>query len=258
MMTQQPSDDQYDLDHRTMRMSVTDRLRSLILENHLQPGARLVQSEIADKLGVSRTPVREALQELASEGLVRLLPYRGAVVSEVSLSDLEELYAVRTALEGYSLYLAAQIITDEQLEELETYLHRMQTALEQRDISTLMQLNFQFNSTLFAISDQPLLCEETIKAMRAANRYRRFHFSVERLAAEAISEHWDLLAVLRKRDPEAAERLTRQQMGRSIAALRDLFRAEAIKGDHDMQQPGVVPSESIDIAARPGPNGPGL
>jgi DNA-binding GntR family transcriptional regulator len=241
-----------------MRVSVTDRLRSLILENHLPSGARLVQSEIADKLGVSRTPVREALQELASEGLVRLLPYRGAVVSEVSLADLEELYAVRIALEGYSVNLAAQLITDEQLEELETYLHRMHTALEQGEISTLMELNFQFNSALFAASKQSLLCEAAIKAMRAANRYRRFHFSVERLAAAAIAEHWELLAVLRKRDSEAAERLDRHQAARSIAALRELFQTEAVEGDHEMQQPGVVPSEPIDATTGSGPNAPGL
>ena len=233
-MPQQPPDDQYDLDHRPMWVSVTDRLRSLILENHFRPGERLVQSELADKLSVSRTPVREALQELASEGLVRLLPYKGAIVSEVSLSGLEELYAVRIALESYALYLSAQTITDEQIEELESYLYRMQTALEQGEVSNLMEFNFQFNSALFATSNQPLLCEEAIKAMRAANRYRRFHFSVDRLAAEAIREHWEMLAVLRTHDPEATVKLARRQARRSIAALRDLFQAEAVEGDREM------------------------
>jgi DNA-binding GntR family transcriptional regulator len=231
MTTRAPAGEKYDLNHRTIRVSVTDRLRLLILQHELAPGEQLVQNEIAERLGVSRTPVREALQELASEGLVRLVPYKGAFVSEVSLSGLEELYAVRTALESYALCLAAQIITDEQLEELETYLYQMETALAQGEVSSLLELNFQFNSALFATSNQPLLCEEAVKAMRAANRYRRFHFSVERLAAEAIAEHWELLAVLRTRDPEAAEKLVRQQAARSIADLRDLFQTEAVDGD---------------------------
>jgi DNA-binding GntR family transcriptional regulator len=234
MATQELSDEQYELYHQTMRVSVTDRLRSLILENHLQPGERLIQNELAEKLGVSRTPVREALQELASEGLVRLLPYKGAVVAEISLSDLEELYALRTALEGYSAYLAAQIITDKQLEELETCLCRMDTALEHGDVSTLTDLNFQFNSALFAASGQPLLCDETIRAMRAANRYRRFHFSVERLAAQGVAENRALLVTLRKRDPEAAEKLTRLQMRRSVASLRELVQPRRDDDGHEV------------------------
>jgi len=222
MTEQELSDEQYALDHHTVRTSVADRLRSLMLRNQLQPGERLVQSELAERLGVSRTPVREALQQLATEGLVSLQPYKGAVVARLSLSDLEEMYSVRAALEGYAGYLAAQNITDQELDQLDALLRSMEKALEQRDVSTLMELNFQFNNTIYAASRQPLLHERAAASMRAANRYRRFHFSVEELAEVALAENREMLDALRKRDPEAVEKLTRIQLQRSVSTLREM------------------------------------
>jgi DNA-binding GntR family transcriptional regulator len=209
-----------------MRVSVTDHLRSLILSRELKPGERLVQSELAERLGVSRTPIREALQKLASEGLVTFSPYKGATVAELSLADVEDIYSVRTALECHAGYLAAQRITAEELEQLETLLCEMEAAFEQGELLHMMELNRQFNSTLFSASQQPRLCELAVKYMHLADLYRRIHFSIERLAADCIVEHRQLLEALRGRDAGAVEALTRQQVARSVSALKDF-----IKGD---------------------------
>ena len=206
-----------------MRASVADELRSLILRRQLQPGERLRQTELAEQLGVSRTPIREALQDLASEGLVEISPYKGASVSELSLDDLEEVYSVRSALEGYAASLAAQHITEEELQKLESILSEMEDAIEQGELTNLMELNRQFNSTIYASSRQTLLYEQAMKFMDLANLYRRIHFSVDRLAADALAEHRVLLAALRNRDAEEVERLTRKEAKRSVSALRALF-----------------------------------
>jgi len=182
-----------------------------------------MQNELAQQLGVSRTPLREALHKLASEGLVTFSPYRGAYVAKPSLSEVEAIYSVRTALESYAGYLAAQHITEEELERLETVLRQMEETLERGELSELMELNSQFNTTIFAASRQPRLCDLTVEYMRLADLYRRIHFGIERLAAEGIAEHRALLAALRERDPEKVERLTRAQIQRSVSALREFF-----------------------------------
>ena len=114
--------------HRTAQESVATRLRHLILSRELRPGERLVQSKLAEQLGVSRTPIREALHSLESDGLVKLSPHKGASVADLSISDLENIYNIRIAIEGYGAYLAAQSITDEDLERLKALVRRMRKA----------------------------------------------------------------------------------------------------------------------------------
>ena len=206
-----------------MRLSVTDRLRSLILSRQLKPGERLLQNELAANLGVSRTPLREALHKLASEGLVSFSPYKGAYVADLSLADLEAIYSIRTALECHAGYLAAQYITGEELEQLETVLLEMQERFDKGQLSRLMELNRRFNTTIFAASRQPRLCDLTVEYMHLADLFRWVHFSVERLAAECIAEHRELLEALRERDAEKVVRLTRAQIQWSVNALKEFF-----------------------------------
>lgn len=209
--------------HRTIQMSVADRLRSFILTNQLSPGERLIQDELAKKLGVSRTPIREALNILASEGLVTVSPYKGATVTRLSLSDLEELYCVRFALESHACYLAAINISDEEIEQLEGILQDMAVAAEQSNVSALMELNFLFNKTIYAASRSSLLCEQAVMFMRAADKYRRIHFSVQKLTLDAIAEHWELLDALKNHEPKAVDEITRNQNQRSISAMKQLI-----------------------------------
>jgi len=206
-----------------MRLSVTDRLRSLILNRQLKPGERLRQDDLAAQLGVSRTPIREALHQLAAEGLVTFSPYRGAYVPKPSMTDLEAIYSVRTALEGYAGYLAAQLITDEEVEHLEAVLHQMEDRSAQGDLLELMELNRQFNTTLFAASRQPRLSDLAAEYMHMADAYRRVHLSVENLATQVVAEHREMLAALRQHDPGRVMSLTRDQLYRSVCVLKEFF-----------------------------------
>lgn len=118
-------------------------------------------------------------------------------------------------------------VTDQEIEQLETLPDRMEEAPEEGDVSILMEINIQFDSSIYASSRRPLLYEQAVWSMRAADRYRRFHFGVEEQAMEAIDENWEMLEPLRSRDPEAVGKLTHSRLQRSASALRELIGSQS-------------------------------
>src|SRR3972149_642027 len=117
----------------TTQESVAHRLRQLIVSRELRPGERIVQSELAEQFGVSRTPIREALHKLASDGLITLSPHKGASVADFSLSELEGIYSIRIAIEGCRAFLAAKRSTAQDLGELAALLNRMKEEFQEGD-----------------------------------------------------------------------------------------------------------------------------
>jgi DNA-binding GntR family transcriptional regulator len=197
------------LARHTTQESVVDYLRTLILSHQISPGERLVQSELAEELGVSRTPVREALHELASEGLVTISAYKGASVTDFSLRELEEIYCVRIALEGYAANLATQFITEDDLQQLSSLVRQMKETFQQGDRLQLLKVNRDFYSSVYTIPKQQRLYDMIMQHLDLANVYRRMAFSLDRLYMNTVAHHEELLAVLRRRDAKTAEHLTR-------------------------------------------------
>lgn len=207
------------LERLTTQESVVDHLRSLILSRYLKPGDRLVQSDLAEELGVSRTPIREALHKLASEGLVSFSAYKGASVTDFSLVELEEIYNVRIALEGYAAYLAAQYITEKELKQMEALLLKTEEALQQTDHIHLLELNRKFHTILYGASRQQRLYEMIINHLELSDLYRLMYFTVEHLCADTFVEHKELVEILRQGDAEEAERHTRFYLQQTASAL---------------------------------------
>lgn len=203
----------------TVPLPVVDRLRALILSRAVRPGERLVQSELAEQLGVSRTPIREALHKLESDGLVTLSPHRGASVADLSLSELEDLYSVRIAIEGYGAFLAARNIANADLERLEALLRQMREVFEQGDRWRLLEINRQFYEVLYAIAERPRLYELIMKHLDLASLYRQMAFAIDHYYRHTIADHEALIAAFRQHDPEAAERLTRTQLEQTLVSL---------------------------------------
>lgn len=204
---------------QTAQESVATRLRHLILTRELRPGERLVQSELAGQLGVSRTPIREALHRLESDGLVKISPHKGASVADLSISELDEIYTIRIAIEGYGAYLAAQSITDEDLERLEVLVRRMREVFEQRDRWRLLEVNRGFYAELYAIANQPRLYELIMKHIDLAELYRRMAFAMDNYFRNTIADHEELLGAFRRHDPKEAERLTKAQLHKTRVSL---------------------------------------
>lgn len=198
--------------NKTMPTSVADHIRTMILSRELLPGERLVQSDLAERLGVSRTPIREALQKLASEGLVTLSPYKGAHVAKLSLSHLEEIYHVRIAVESQLSYLAAQQIAAEELEQLRALVGQMKAQLNAGELGNLLELNRQINMILFSAADSAFLYDLAVEYMNLANLYRQMHFTTTERSQKIVNDHEELLALLEKGDPEAVYQVFRRQM----------------------------------------------
>jgi DNA-binding GntR family transcriptional regulator len=216
----------FDLNHQTMQESVADLIRDLILSRRLEPGERLTENRLAEQLGVSRTPVREALQKLASEGLVSFSPYKGASVAEFSSSELEDIYHIRIALEGYCVRLAASIIADEQIEQLEALLIRMKEEYRREDRWELLVANREFYAILYSVPDQPRLYELTMKYLDMADAYRRMALAQEYYFKQIIEGHEQLLDAIRQHDPETAEHLLRVQMSEIQKMLQEVIQEE--------------------------------
>ncbi|ETP70764.1 hypothetical protein AC739_01060 [Planococcus glaciei] len=136
-------------DRATLQFKVTTKLRELILKGEFKMGERLMQEEWAQKLGVSRMPLREALRQLEVEGLVRIEPRRGAVVTPVSTEDIEEIYQLRALLEGEAVVKSLPFLDEEDIQELEAVYGKMlQLKADETDMESYMRLNAEFHQII--------------------------------------------------------------------------------------------------------------
>lgn len=208
---------------QTVQKAVVDHLRGLILSGQLMPGQRLVQGELSDQLGVSRTPVREALHILAHEGLVTLSSYKGAAVAKFSGDELVELYSVRIALESYACMLAAECMTAGDLERLEAIMQEMGAAFRQEDFELLLESHHRFHACIYEGAGKPRLYDLILKHLEQSNVYQRMALSMGRGASDPIKEHIDLVETLRRREVEAAGSLMRSHLELTMTELLRLF-----------------------------------
>jgi len=136
-------------DRATLQFKVTTKLRELILKGEFKMGDRLMQEEWASKLGVSRMPLREALRQLEVEGLVRIEPRRGAIVTPVSIEDIEEIYQLRALLEGEAVVKSLPLLDDEDVCELESLYNKMiKLKADESDTELYMKLNSEFHQII--------------------------------------------------------------------------------------------------------------
>lgn len=198
---------------------VLEHLRYAILSGALTGGTRLVQAELAQQLQVSTTPVREALRDLASEGLVAFDPHRGAVVHRPSVAELREVYELRRVLEPLAIQKAADLITAEELQEAAQLQEQMEAVQDPADWA---QLNWQFHAMLLRTARSPRLTT-MIKALQdAAAIYVAHSVSLDRERIRGGNrEHRMLLTALRRHQgPRAAEVLVKHLDGTLSAVLR--------------------------------------
>lgn len=199
-----------------------DALRAAILGGDLQPGARLGEVELAEQLGVSRTPVREALRRLAAEGLVDVLPNRGARVVEWSTADLDEIYDLRALLESHGAARAARRIAAGELLVLEKLCRDMEdcaTRGRERDLDRLASLNAEFHRRILDASGSARLALLVGSVVHVPLVLRTFHdYSTEALE-RSLGHHREIVAALRAGDPQWAESVMRSH----VLAARDVL-----------------------------------
>lgn len=214
-----------DLTRGALHDQVTQRLRTLLVEGRIAPGAKLNERELCEQLNVSRTPLREAIRMLAAEGLVELLPNRGAAVLQLSERDVADTFEVIAGLEGQSGELAATRITETQLAEIRALHYEMLAAHLRRDLSTYYRLNAQIHTAINAAAGNAVLTRTygQVNARLQALRFRS-NFD-ERKWARAVDEHERMVALLAARDGAGLRALMVQHVLNKRDAVLELMRA---------------------------------
>jgi len=211
-------------DHGQASDKVTQILREAILDGALRPSAWLRESELARELGVSRTPVREALKRLSAEGLVTITARQGAMVSRMTVEDVLEVYVVRENLEGLAARLAARHRSQQQLDQLEVILSRMTRATSEGRPTDLADLNISFHKVIRKAAANHYLDHFLTRVEFAVRRFGRTTFEMPGRTEEAMEEHRRIVEALRASDAQAAERLATAHMRRARIAYPDVDR----------------------------------
>lgn len=209
---------------QVLHQEVAVRLRQRIVEGQLAPGAKLNERELAELLNVSRTPLREAIKMLAAEGLVELLPNRGAVVAQMSAQDVADTFEVIAGLEGQSGELAAQRITDAELAEIRALHYEMMAAYTRRDLPTYYRLNAQIHTQINAAARNPVLAQtwRTVNARLQALRFRS-NFD-EAKWKRAVKGHERMVELLAARDAAGLRALLIEHLMHKRDAVLELMK----------------------------------
>lgn len=208
---------------RTLHEEVLERLRDMIIEGRLEPGQRINEGQIGAQLGVSRTPLREAIKTLVSEGLVEIQPAKGAVVRKFTARDLYQVLEVLKSLEQLGGRMACDQGSDASIEAIHALHKRMLVLYETRERLEYFKLNQAIHSAIVAASGNTVLMEmhETLQA-----RIKRLRFIGNEGPvkwAGAVAEHEDMMAALLKRDAEALSEAIGRHMDSTLLRVREVL-----------------------------------
>ncbi|NLB84459.1 MAG: GntR family transcriptional regulator [Synergistaceae bacterium] len=195
-------------------------LRHRIITKQLKPGQRLPEVTIAVQMGVSRTPVREALRRLASEGLVIIIPNSGARLAAPTAKEIEDTFLVREQLECLAIRLAADRVGERHLRRLEEAIVEESRAIDQRDLEVYLEVNETFHKTLADASGNKVLAEYVENILARTNAYIVFYDPFyERESIPTVEAHREILVALRSRDAEKCVKLMRQHLSDAFSGL---------------------------------------
>lgn len=197
---------------KPLREIVFESLREAIINGILKPGERLMELQLAEQMGVSRTPVREAIRKLELEGFVVMVPRKGAYVSGISVKDIVDIFEVRAALESLAAGLAAERITEEELDELEKVLFQIAAASAKESIDIVAEKDAGFHEILFQASRNQRLVNMITHLQEHIQRFRTTSLSVPGRTKHAIEEHKNIVDAIGERNVELAQALAREHV----------------------------------------------
>ena len=206
-----------------LRDVVFQTLREAILRGNIKPGERLMEIQLSQQLGVSRTPVREAIRMLELEGLVNMTPRKGAAVAAISEKSLRDVLEVRCALEELSVRLACERMSREQFEQLRTSNVKFAQVAEGEDITEIAKSDEAFHDIIYYSTDNDKLILLLNQLREQMYRYRIEHIKIKERRSMLIREHQEIIDALRERDSQTAVLVMRRhinnqeiQVGRKI------------------------------------------
>lgn len=220
------ADDSETLTRPLLAVELTGRIRGMIMEGELAAGEKVPEKALTLRFGVSRTPVREALKVLAAEGYVRLVPNRGAVVAELTLSELEEVFPVVAALEGAAGELAALRATDEEVAAIRRLTDALHRAYAAGDRPGYFEVNQQIHAAVLAAARNPTLeRQHRLVAQRVRRARYQANLTAQRWRA-ALAEHDGIVAALEARDAARLGQAMRSHLEHKLDSLRQALDTE--------------------------------
>lgn len=206
---------------------VFEGLRNAIIKGVIPVGERINESVYADRMNISRTPIREALRRIQEEGLVEYVPNFGVVVKKVTIEDALEIYQIRKALDILATHNAMRIMTEEQFDEMESLLKKTDEADAKENYKEVIELSKQFNDMIYANCNMPRLGVIVLKLRQYLMRFRDISLTENDRRRKALDEHWLLYQNMRKKNYEAVAMITEEHLAYSEQfILKEMKRIE--------------------------------
>jgi DNA-binding GntR family transcriptional regulator len=190
--------------HKTLREKIVEVLREAIIRQKIRPGERITELEVAERFGISRTPIREAFRQLESEGFLTIMPRKGAVVSSIEEKDIRDFYEIKGVLEGYAARQAVTRMTAKDIAHLEQLNKEIKLCAERQDVSGMNRAHNAFHDLILEACNNRKIQQVVGNLVR---QFQRFRFYVASLVhvEDILREHADIVAAIRSGDVEQAE-----------------------------------------------------
>jgi len=195
--------------HQTLREKILETIRDAILKGTLKPGERVSEPDLAERFGISRTPIREAFRQLESEGYLQVIPRKGAVVASLSERDIEEFYAIKIILEGFAARMAAEKLSDKDIERLEAINEKLKLIAKEGDVKTFFRVHNEFHEVFIKAAGNEKLYEMINQLVMRFKRLRLASLSQPGRMEISVEEHRNMIQAFKKHDGDRADSLVR-------------------------------------------------
>jgi len=196
--------------HLTLREKILETIREAIISGALKPGEKVAEPELAERFGISRTPIREAFRQLESEGYLTVSPRKGAVVVSFSQKDVEEFYAIKSILEGYAARRACENLSDKEIDRLQNINEKLRALSGNGDIKNFFKIHNDFHDLFIKAADNDKLYELISNLVGKFQRLRIASLSLPGRMKVSVEEHEKIIDAFRKRNPVLSEKLVRK------------------------------------------------
>lgn len=209
-----------------LRDVVFNTLRQAILRGELKPGERLMEIQLANKLGVSRTPIREAIRKLELEGLVLMIPRKGAEVAEITEKSLRDVLEVRSALEELAVQIACENITEQEITELQEAAKEFKEILKTDDVTKIAGADVNFHDVIYLATDNQKLIQLLNNLREQMYRYRVEYLKRSEVYPQLVKEHQEIIDAISQHQKKEASQIVRQHVDNQVEAVINRINAK--------------------------------
>ncbi len=206
-------------DYKPLREVIFNTIREAIISGELKPGERLMEVQLAEKMGVSRTPVREAIRKLELEGLVEMIPRKGAHVAEVSVKDIMDVLELRSTLDGLATELAAERITDDEIKELKHIYSQFVSYVEKDNLPGIVKKDVEFHDVIYRSSRNDRLITIVSNLREQIQRFRVIYLKGYSNPREIANEHSEIIEAISTKNRELAKQVAQEHIRKQQEAM---------------------------------------